>query len=427
MQVNGTSQDIDIVIVAMLGNASAGSLSDTKRVGLGEVALPVVGGGAGVEVIDHRPLRAAVGAVGQGLCFGERVCHLCGGEDTAVFIIPTQKDCLVAVGLLTARDALFGGTEVVIVEHIGLRDVHLIVRPFHTYRVACGIGNKEVVRRADVGVHIVPAEQRKCLLHIGSTVEQQTDSRCGGEVGQSVTGLVGNLVVPCHEVRHHKPFLIDAVHRHIHARHCLETVNHTLGLVVVTETEEVEVCRGDGRIAVVGQAAYDHGLAVLPIEVASHNGGTVRSLGTQCTARDVAHAGFALEFAVRTCREIVAEEHTEFVGRRSTTLREEEVEACIARNDHAVEVRRKFRNRLGGLAQFVHTTPCKERTEDKEVEMFHIDEVIIRSAEVIILIRKFVAGLSRVYRESVVNRLWIYKPYQAHHFSPTTFLISIQR
>ena len=314
-------------------------LFDTKRVGLGEGALPVVGGGAGVEVIDHRPLRATVGAVGQGLCFGERIRHLCGSEDAIMPVVPTQEDCLVTVGLLTARDALFGRAEIVVVEHVGLRDVHPVVRPFHTYRVARGIGNKEVVRRADVGVHIVLAEQRKGFLHIGGTVEEQTDSRCGGEVGQGVTGLVGNLVVPRHEVRHYEPLLVDAVHRHIHTRHCLEAVDHTLGLVVIAETEEVEVCRGDGRIAVVGQAANDHGLAVVPVEVASHDGGAVGCLGTQGTARDVAHAGLALEFAVRTCRQVVTKEHTEFVGRRGSALREEEVEARIARNGHAVEVR----------------------------------------------------------------------------------------
>ena len=84
-------------------------VNDTERIGLCESALPVVGGGAGTQVINYRPLCAAIGAVGEGLRFGERVRHLCSGEDTVMLIIPAQEDCLVTVGLLAARDALLSG------------------------------------------------------------------------------------------------------------------------------------------------------------------------------------------------------------------------------------------------------------------------------------------------------------------------------
>lgn len=90
----------------------------SERVRLGAFALPVVGGGAGAKVIDYRPLRAAMGAVGQGLRFEERVCHLYGRENA---VVPAQEDCLVAVGLLAARDSLFGSTEIVVVEYVGRR------------------------------------------------------------------------------------------------------------------------------------------------------------------------------------------------------------------------------------------------------------------------------------------------------------------
>ena len=74
-----------------------------------------------------------------------------------------------------------------------------------------------MVRTTNIGVHVVLLQQFERLLYVSRMVEQQSNSRGGGDIWLCGIHLIGAFVIPRHQVSHYQPFLIDAVHRHIYS------------------------------------------------------------------------------------------------------------------------------------------------------------------------------------------------------------------
>ena len=126
-------------------------------------------------IIDDRPLRTAIIALGgKGSRSKHGIRHLFTAQDTIVFGVGVQQNGFVLQTQFATSDSLFLLAEIVVVEHLRVRNDHLIVDPFYAYRPSVGIAHKQMVCPSNIGVNVVLLQQFERLLYVCRMVEQQS-------------------------------------------------------------------------------------------------------------------------------------------------------------------------------------------------------------------------------------------------------------